>query len=157
MARHVYDRVKVPGDTDSKYVALVERTDTQVAATLYEREDDGYTEAVAKMAGFWVKPKELKPECRKAVAELGATDNPDVLKVYDARLVNPSHKGRGYGRKLYDSFIEGALQEHSTFFMVPMECGEVGTTTKDALRVWESLARRYPSVKTSCGPVIRVG
>ena len=43
-------------------------------------------------------------------------------------------------------------------FAVPMSCLSVGSTSSDAMRVWASLARRYPSsgttIRVDAAPVL---
>jgi GNAT superfamily N-acetyltransferase len=60
--------------------------------------------------------------------------------------VDQGFRGLGYGKMLYKALIEEAGKQAGPrgAFVGADECA-AGSTSKDAQRVWKSLARYYPS------------
>ena len=69
-------------------------------------------------------------------------------------------KGKGVGRAMYEAIFREAFAVRERriggakgpLFAMPHACTSVGNTSGDALRVWQSLAKRYPS----SGVVVRM-
>jgi len=68
--------------------------------------------------------------------------------------VDQGFRGLGYGKMLYEALIEDIGRQAGVrgAFVGADECA-AGSTSKDAQRVWKSLARDYPS----SGNVVYVG
>jgi hypothetical protein len=92
---------------------------------------------------YWVS------ECDKPIRDLqvkvfGADeDDPDgavrVWRVVDAHL-NAEYRRKGWGLKMY----EAAFKKVRPGIVITGDCTGMGTT-KDALRVWRSLTKKYTS------------
>ena len=124
---------------------LIQQDSGIIAVTLYA--DDGW-EQIGKMDSHWYPMSKIqKNSCYEDILKLGGGKDPSetVLGVYDSRIENPQYRGKGYGRAMYEATIHEAFAAHGPFFFVPMECTGAGTTTSDALRVWSSLSRDFPS------------
>jgi len=128
--------------------------------------------AVLKLAGLGTQGYVTAHEvlqfeyCTKDVEKLQAQGhgtpggNPDfptlgsqLFAVTNSR-VNAEFRGLGYGKELYKALIEevGNQAGDPGAFVGADECA-AGSTSKDAQRVWKSLARDYPS----SGNVVYVG
>ena len=99
--------------------------------------------------------------CANDLRALGAEGKyPNLLAVHHAFLDDGSRKGQGIGRAMYEALFREALNVRERrigggpgpLFVMPHACTSVGSTSGDALRVWQSLAKRYPS----SGVVVRV-
>lgn len=99
--------------------------------------------------------------CATDLRALGAEGRyPNVLRVGHAFVDDEAYKGKGIGRAMYEAMMAEGFAVRETrvggypgpMFLIPDECGGAGNTSADALRVWASLGRDYPSA----GVVIRV-
>ena len=99
--------------------------------------------------------------CATDLRNLGAEGKyPNVIGVHHAYITEDKWKGKGVGRAMYEALLSEAFTVRKSrvggtpgpMFAVPDSCLGVGSTSPDAMRVWDSLARRYPS----SGTVIRV-
>lgn len=99
--------------------------------------------------------------CAKDLRALGAEGKyPNLLAVHHAFLDDAIWKGKGVGRAMYEALFREAFAVRErriggakgSLFAMPHACTSVGNTSDDALRVWQSLAKRYPS----SGVVVRV-
>jgi len=125
---------------------------------------DGYWEY--SMRGAESRQEEVETRgrgiaCAKDLRALGAEGKyPNLLAVHHAFLDDASRKGQGIGRAMYEALFREALNVRASriggspgpLFVMPHACTSVGSTSDDALRVWQSLAKRYPS----SGVVVRV-
>lgn len=125
---------------------------------------DGYWEY--SMRGAEDRQEEVETRgrgiaCAKDLRALGAEGKyPNLLAVHHAFLDDTSRKGQGIGRAMYEALFREALNVRASriggspgpLFIMPHVCTSVGSTSGDALRVWQSLAKRYPS----SGVVVRV-
>jgi len=61
--------------------------------------------------------------------------------------VAKEYQGQGIGSKLYYESIKEGWRENKNkpFIFVPHYCKHNGSTSEEALRVWNSLVRKYPS------------
>lgn len=77
----------------------------------------------------------------------------DIAIEVERSYLEPWYRGQGIGRALYDDFIERAYAAYGPFAFSPNLCGteEEAGTSFEAYTVWQSLARRYPSVGFSEG------
>lgn len=71
---------------------------------------------------------------------------PQVLFVWNS-AVAPEHKGRKMGRGMYEALMQAVYNKYGPFLFAPMKDfgSGFGATSDEALRVWKSLAIRYPS------------
>ena len=92
--------------------------------------------------------------CAKDLRALGAEGKyPNLLAVHHAFLDDASWKGKGVGRAMYEALFREAFSVRERriggakgpLFAMPHACTTAGNTSDDALRVWQSLAKRYPS------------
>ena len=99
--------------------------------------------------------------CYTDLRTLGAEGKyPNILSVSHAFIDDPAYMGKGIGRAMYEAMMAEGYAVRETrvsgspgpLFFVPDVCKGVGSTSADALRVWASLGRDYPSA----GVVIRV-
>jgi GNAT superfamily N-acetyltransferase len=68
-----------------------------------------------------------------------------IWQVVQSRI-EEEFRGQGLGKELYRKALEEVGRRHGRSFVVPYACTMgSGSTSKDALRVWTSLAREYPS------------
>ena len=118
---------------------------------------DGYWEY--SMRGAEDRQEEVETRgrgiaCAKDLRALGAEGKyPNLLAVHHAFLDDASRKGQGIGRAMYEALFREALNVRASriggspgpLFVMPHACTSVGSTSGDALRVWQSLAKRYPS------------
>jgi hypothetical protein len=92
--------------------------------------------------------------CREEMREL-VTQNPSLVnsdnKVYVAEVVNSrldsDFRGKGGGVKGYlrlARYIFEKKTNRTPFLFIPNYCNK-NSTTPEAIRVWQSLARKYPS------------
>jgi len=109
------------------------------------------------MVAHWKRfPGDL---CVSDIGMLSITVTPTpqrILQVYTSGL-EEGFRGLGYGRAMYQALMaEGWKQEGRPFFLTPMWCSYGSGTSAMAMRVWDSLARQYPSsgkVIAVTGPV----
>lgn len=96
--------------------------------------------------------------CATDLRNLGAEGKyPNVIAIHHAYITEDKWKGKGVGRAMYEALLSEAFAVRESrvggspgpMFAVPMSCLSVGSTSSDAMRVWASLARRYPSSGTS--------
>ena len=78
-----------------------------------------------------------------------------VLAVYKASLTDKTYHGKGIGKAMYEALMVRGFKEEGPFMFVPMKCSFRAGTSDDAMRVWASLARRYPSSGNVIGVVRR--
>lgn len=99
--------------------------------------------------------------CYTDLRTLGAEGKyPNILSVSHAFIDDPAYMNKGVGRAMYEAMMAEGYAVRETriggspgpLFFVPDVCKGVGSTSADALRVWASLGRDYPSA----GVVIRV-
>jgi hypothetical protein len=81
---------------------------------------------------------------------------PRFYDVNNAWISNPEKRGKGFGKEIYKTFIDKAIEYSKSYggvFIAAHHC-TIGSGTSDAAkRVWKSLARDY----TSSGDVIFIG
>ena len=120
----------------------VERSGSQVWVGLSTKTQDvGYI-ILDKLGGY-----RLKPRCEASVGRLVELfpAPPTVYRVVDVQ-VEPEFLGQGYGIQLY----ERALREAAPTIVVSGGCTGMGTAPS-AFRVWQSLAKRYPTAGSTPG------
>ena len=92
--------------------------------------------------------------CREEMREL-VTQNPSLVnsdnKVYVAEVVNSmlydDFRGLGWGVKGYLRLAQHLFQKKTNrtpFLFIPNYCNK-NSTSPEAIRVWQSLSRKYPS------------
>ena len=125
---------------------------------------DGYWEY--SMRGAESRQEEVETRgrglaCANDLRALGAEGKyPNLLAVHHAFLDDASRKGQGIGRARYEALFREAFAVRERriggakgpLFVMPHACTTAGSTSDDAMRVWKSLAKRYPS----SGVVVRV-
>jgi GNAT superfamily N-acetyltransferase len=80
--------------------------------------------------------------------------NPRAIYAIHQSHLEPSHRGHGLGKEMYKRAFEAMVKRSGgTVLVGPEECFIGSGTSKDALRVWDSLAREYPS----SGRVLAIG
>lgn len=87
------------------------------------------------------------PDCAAEVAELTSRGyDPDSLWVVTQAYLEPFAHGEGIGRRMYEAAFD-EIQRHfaDDAFVGPYFCRIGSGTSFQAKRVWDSLARRYPS------------
>jgi len=96
--------------------------------------------------------------CASDLRKLGAEGKyPNVIAIHHAYITEDAWKGKGVGLAMYEALLAEAFDVRESriggqpgpMFAVPMSCLSVGTTSSQAMRVWASLARRYPSSGTA--------
>ena len=96
--------------------------------------------------------------CASDLRKLGAEGKyPNVIAIHHAYITDDAWKGKGVGLAMYEALLAAAFDVRESriggqpgpMFAVPMSCLSVGTTSSQAMRVWASLARRYPSSGTA--------
>jgi GNAT superfamily N-acetyltransferase len=96
--------------------------------------------------------------CATDLRTLGAEGKyPNVIAIHHAFITEDKWKGKGVGRAMYEALLSEAFAVRESrvggspgpMFAVPMSCLSVGSTSSDAMRVWASHARRYPSSGTT--------
>lgn len=70
--------------------------------------------------------------------------NTRALQVYKAFITDDSKQGLGIGRAMYLALMAEWFDKVGPFLFMPMACSGSGTSA-EALRVWKSLARDFPS------------
>ena len=65
-----------------------------------------------------------------------------VIEVDKSHIMMP-FRGKGLGKAMYEAVIDNFRGQ--PFYFIPNQCGPVGATSRDAGRVWKSLASKYPS------------
>ena len=92
---------------------------------------------------------ELFPEtCSKKWQEAEGPTNTHIriLEHNRTAAIDPSYRGKGIGKALYLSVAAEWFDLVGPFIYIPYECaGFGGGTSAEALRVWDSLARLFPS------------
>lgn len=77
--------------------------------------------------------------------EEGDWDSVPVLYISDSHL-GENYRGKGLGVALYEKVINAWAERHGKPFLFTKDaCYTMGVTSSDADRVWDSLAKRYPS------------
>lgn len=124
----------------------VEHTRGQIWVGLSSKTEDVGFIILGPLGGY-----RLRDDCRANVEALQAeTDIDEVYRVVDVEI-EPDWQGKGWGKKLY----ERALKEAAPAIVVTGGCTGMGSTA-DALRVWQSLAKRYPTRGSGDALVIAV-
>ena len=110
---------------------------TAVAVSLY---DETGEDIIGMMDARQYSMRRLRPDagCDQDIVRLGGGPDSTIFGVYDSRIADPSNRGKGYGKLMYEICIYEIFSRHGGFFFVPMSC-TIGTTTGDAMRVWDSL------------------
>jgi hypothetical protein len=67
----------------------------------------------------------------------------NLLMVYGAEILE-EHRGKHIGRSMYEAMMAEMFKQRGPFLFLPMRCGGSGTSA-DAMRVWQSLAKDYPT------------
>lgn len=81
---------------------------------------------------------------------IGSDGKIRVVEVLSSHLME-HYRGRGFGLSMYEQIISSALSANGNapFLFIPNYCNSTdpipGKTTQEALRVWKSLAQKYPS------------
>ena len=81
---------------------------------------------------------------------------PRFYDVENAWISNPENRGKGYGKQIYNAFIEKALEysrSNGGVFIGAHHCTIGSGTSPEAKRLWKSLTKDY----TSSGDVIFIG
>lgn len=68
-----------------------------------------------------------------------------ILAHYGTAEMDPSYRGKGIGKALYLAVAAEWFDLVGPFIYIPSECKSIGLTSVDARRVWDSLARIFPS------------
>jgi len=150
---------------------IMEAEDTAEPTINVQNYAKGKVSAVLMMGGFkigYVLAREVLrwKYCVKDVEKLQAQGHgepgadPDFptlgpqLWAVGSSQVDQGFRGLGYGKMLYEALIEDIGRQAGVrgAFVGADECA-AGSTSKDAQRVWKSLARDYPS----SGNVVYVG
>jgi GNAT superfamily N-acetyltransferase len=87
-------------------------------------------------------------ECSDVIQDLMERygGNASVFMVWRT-AIDPDFRGHGYGVLLYEEMLSHLEQtEGRHIILIPEACVEDGSTSDDALRVWDSLSRRYHSM-----------
>jgi DNA topoisomerase IB len=71
--------------------------------------------------------------------------NTRALQVYKAFITDETKHGMGIGKAMYAAMMGEWFKKVGPFLFMPMSCGGASGTSPDAKRVWDSLARRFPS------------
>ena len=149
---------RVKRDTNDNLLLAVYNGPTRIAHI------DGYWEY--SMRGAEDRQEEVEKRgrglaCANDLRALGAEGKyPNLLAVHHAFLDDMNWKGKGVGRAMYEAIFREAFAVRERriggakgpLFAMPHACTSVGNTSGDALRVWQSLAKRYPS----SGVVVRM-
>lgn len=118
---------------------VVHKQPKVVDVNLVSDEDLGYV----FLKAYRPTKDRIKSDCDALVDELQAEHFPRkpalVWRVSDAHL-EPEWRNKGWGLKMY----EKALKAARPLILVSGDCMGWGTTP-DAQRVWDALARKYPS------------
>ncbi len=136
------------GDGNLKYRALDVGSDGRgVAVEAFVGE-----KIVGDVLAFPLPVERLHVECQALVQDLydaghgpeGPLEDAPLYEVRSSGL-HPGRRGEHIGRRLYKLVI-GRLRQRARggFYFINNECG-TDMTSDDAGRVWESIARRYPS------------
>tara|TARA_Y200000002_G_scaffold382608_1_gene400309 strand:+ start:4316 stop:4843 length:528 start_codon:yes stop_codon:yes gene_type:complete len=80
---------------------------------------------------------------------LDENGRPRIAEIYQANIVE-SFRGRGWGVRLYIEFMRRFWDENSMgkpFILIPNGCNlnMEGSSSKDSIRVWRSLSKKFPS------------
>ena len=67
-----------------------------------------------------------------------------VLIVHNAWIDVPELRGQGLGKAMYQTFIMEVYKKFGPFIFTNDACHVVGSTSSDAMRVWNSLKKQYP-------------
>jgi len=141
-------RVKI--DSDGILVAMYHGakkigTATAYPITRYALDPlDGLT---TKCANNVRELAELFPEtCSKKWQEAEGPTNTHIriLEHWRTAELDPSYRSKGIGKALYLAVAAEWFDLVGPFIYIPHECAH-GTTSADARRVWDSLARIFPS------------
>jgi hypothetical protein len=68
-----------------------------------------------------------------------------ILTHYGTNALASSYRSKGIGKALYLAIAAEWFDENGPFIYIPNECSTTGLTSTDARRVWDSLARIFPS------------
>ena len=142
---------RVKRDTNDNLLLAVYDGSTRIAHI------DGYWQY--SMRGAESRQEEVEKRgrglaCANDLRTLGAEGKyPNLLAVHHAYITEDTWKGKGVGRAMYEALFREAFPVRARriggtpgpMFAVPMACLSVGSTSSDAMRVWASLAKRYPS------------
>ncbi len=70
------------------------------------------------------------------------------IRILEVNVVSLSedYHGKRIGSEIYQKLIEGwSKRVRKPFVIIPEKCSVSGTTSDQAMRVWDSLKRKYPS------------
>ena len=67
------------------------------------------------------------------------------LHVYKAFITDEQYHGKGIGKAMYEALMREWFKKTGPFVFIPMYCTIGSGTSPEAKRVWDSLARRFPS------------
>lgn len=68
-----------------------------------------------------------------------------ALAVYKAFITVEEHQHKGIGKRMYLALMADWFQRVGPYIFLPYYCSGSGGTSTDAKRVWDSLAREFPS------------
>ena len=109
---------------------------------------DSRKNKMGEIEGVWLESlrtmEQSSHRCDDSLRALGLAEGDPVLEVGYVNLLY-AFQGHGLGRLLYEMLMQEAFDQRGPFFFVPMMCEKGGDTSPEALRVWYSLARDYPS------------
>jgi len=113
---------------------------------------------IGAMVSHWGSQRR-QDACQKDIEKLKDSQpklaDAKVLAVYKAFLTDESYRGQGVGKAMYEATMVRGFKEEGPFMFVPMKCSIGSGTSDDAVRVWISLGRRYPSSGKVIGVVRR--
>ena len=79
--------------------------------------------------------------------EEGYVPAPRIYQVHTSVVEDP-HTGKRIGLAMYRALASVLFKEHGPFIFISNGCSTVGSTSKEAQRVWLSLSRNLPSSGT---------
>lgn len=101
---------------------------------------------VGGLHAYWETPS--RATCKDDIAKI-REKYPQVgenLLIAEESEILPEYQGKHIGRAMYDAMMVEMFKKRGPFLFAPMHCTGAGTTSVSARRVWQSLARDYPSI-----------